>query len=366
LISNKPMNYPARFYNGVSAKAFEANCSIQAETQELILETEDEPRLRFHFRDLRINHREKDLIILATTGTTRRIIEIRNPNFVAEYMLYNKSQDGNIWFHRLLQAGLAAHIAIAIGVLAFCAGLYFYVVPALAEKAVDFIPLSVDERLGAGFTPEERYSGENDSLLSIELNGFLREMAPELDSRYRITAISDDQVNAFALPDGRMMIYTGLLEKMDQQEELAAVMAHEIAHVTHRHSMRLLCRNLSGYLLLTLILNDVNGLMTIFIDNAHQLQNLSYSRKFEREADLSGLALLEKHRIHPNGMISLFRILEKENDISIPGWMSTHPVSSERIDYLQHKIKTSPYPGVQRTDLEERFSNIKELLTNYN
>jgi Zn-dependent protease with chaperone function len=360
------MNYPARFYNGVSAKAFEVNCYLSGATQELILETEDEQQLHFSFRELRINHREKEFILLATTGTTRRIIEIRNAQFIEEFLHLNRMKEGNICYHRLLNAGLAVHIGIALGVLAFCAGLYFYVVPALAEKAVDYIPLSVDEKLGASFTADELFTGENDSLLSVELNRFLREMAPELDSRYRITAISDDQVNAFALPDGRMMIYTGLLEKMDQQEQLAAVMAHEIAHVTHRHSMRLLCRNLSGYLLLTLILNDVNGLMTIFIDNAHQLQNLSYSRKFEREADLSGLALLEKHRIQPNGMISLFRILEKENDISIPGWMSTHPVSSERIDYLQHKIKTDPYHSVQRTDLEKRFLNIKELLTNYN
>lgn len=352
----------ATFFNGVSAKPFSASCFLLTDKQELVLEIEGEQPLHFSFRELLINHCEKDLMTLTTLGNNRRVIEIRDPHFITAFLHYNQLKEGNIWYHRLLNAGLIAHIAIAVSVLAFCAGMYFYLVPAIAEKAVDFIPISVDEKLGATFDEDTPLAGEKDSLLSKELNAYLHELAPELDPRFRLTAVRDEQVNAFALPDGRLMVYTGLLDKMQQQEELAAVLAHEIAHVTHRHSMRLLCRNLSGYLLLSLVLNDVNGLMTIFIDNAHQLQNLSYSRKFERQADLSGLAFLKKHRIHPKGMVSLFRILEKEQDIKIPGWMSTHPVSSDRIEYLQQKIKLEPYPADKHPALEKHFQIIQQLL----
>ena len=187
-------------------------------------------------------------------------------------------------------------------------------------------------------------------------------MAPELDPRYRITVINDEMVNAFALPDGRIMVYTGILRKMDKQEELAGVLSHEISHVEHRHSMRLLTRSLSGYLLLSLLLNDVNGIMTVLVDNAHNLQNLSYSRKFEEEADLSGLDLLRQHKIDPQGMVELFKILSKEHDIEIPGWLNSHPVSEDRIKYIREKIKQHPYTPVVHADLDTIFQQLKNQL----
>jgi Zn-dependent protease with chaperone function len=309
-----------------------------------------------------INHREKQLLILASTDETRRILEIRNPFFITACLKFNKQNKSDVWYHRLLNAGTAAHLLLAAFVLAFCAGVYFYVVPWMAEKAVDLIPRSVDDRIGSSYD-ENGVLGteEKDSTLTVYVNRYLRAMAPELDSRYHLTVIrNDDMVNAFALPDGRLMIYTGILKKMNTHEELAGVLAHEVSHVEHRHSMRLMTRSLSGYLLLTLVLNDVNGLMTLLIDNAHNLQNLSYSRKFERQADLTGLALLQKHRIDPQGMVRLFELLSKEQEIEIPGWMSSHPVSKERIQYIREKITSSPYPVTRHPELQYLFNQIKK------
>jgi predicted Zn-dependent protease len=100
--------------------------------------------------------------------------------------------------------------------------------------------------------------------------------------------------------------------------------------------------------------------MTLLIDNAHNLQNLSYSRKFERQADLTGLALLQKHRIDPQGMVRLFELLSKEQEIEIPGWMSSHPVSKERIQYIREKITSSPYPVTRHPELQYLFNQIKK------
>ncbi|MBL7922779.1 MAG: M48 family metallopeptidase [Bacteroidia bacterium] len=352
----------ARYFNGVSARPFESLCSLSEASQVLVLEPEGEAPLTFSFRQLHINHLEKEVLVLASDGPNRRIIEIRNAPFIAAYLRVNRRTRWQSWRHWFVQTGTGVHLLLALAILAFCAVLYFFAVPALAEKAVDFIPRSVDEKLGASFPGATAETEEGDSLLRLELNRFLRRMAPELDSRYRITVINEEQVNAFALPDGRIMVYSGILKKMHAPGELAGLLAHEVAHVEHRHSMRLLCRNLSGYLLLTLVLNDVNGLLTLFADNAQRLQQLRYSRNFEREADLSGLALLRKQQIGPEGMLSLFRILQKEEGLQVPGWMSTHPVSAERIQYLQEKIREKPYPVKQHPDLEDSFKRIRQIL----
>lgn len=348
----------ATYFNGVSAQPFDVTVSLNAGTQELVIEPQDEAPLVTSLSGWKISHREKQLLILASVDETRRILEIRNPYFIAAWFQYTRQNTGDIWYHRLLNAGTAVHLMLAAAVLAFCAAVYLYVVPWMAEKAVDLIPRAVDDRLGAAY--KEFGTEEKDSVLSGWMNRYLRTMAPELDSRYRLTVIRDDEmVNAFALPDGRMMIYTGLLKKMSAHEELAGVLAHEVAHVEHRHSLRLLTRSLSGYLLLTLVINDVNGLMTLLIDNVHNLQNLSYSRKFERQADLSGLALLRTHQINPDGMVKLFEMLSKEQEIDIPGWMSSHPVSEERIRYIRKEIEATPYPVQEHSELKKLFNQIK-------
>lgn len=360
------MNYiaksAARYFNGVSAQPFPVIVYLDAIQQQLLIESEDETPIAVPFTHLKINHREKALLILGTKDATRRTLEIRNPFFITAWFEYNKETGGGMWYHRLLRAGTIAHIALAVAVLAFCASLYFFLVPWLAEQAVDLIPRTVDDRLGASYDDGAGMFEEKDSACSVLLNKYLHTMAPEIDKRYRITVIDDDMVNAFALPDGRLMVYTGILEKMKSQEELAGVLSHEISHVEHRHSMRLMTRSLSGYLLLTLMLNDVNGLMTIIVDNAHNLQNLSYSRKFERQADLSGLELLRRHKINPQGMIRLFEMLNKEHDVEVPGWMSSHPVTTERINYIRDEIKEHPYPSGEHPELKNIFNQIKTSL----
>jgi len=354
----------ALFYNGVIAKPFVATCNLLKESQELILSIDEQGDMIFPFADLKLNHRDKNLLILGIKSKSNARIEVKDEMFIRTYLSADKNQLLSNWYSRFIHAKTYVHLFLAVAILAFCAALYFYAVPFLAEKAVDLIPRSIDDRLGATISNEPEFSEDADSLLSLELNHFLRIMAPELDSRYRIHVMHDDVINAFALPDGNIIINTGILQKMNRYEELAAVLSHEVAHVEHRHAMRLLSRNLSGYILLSLVLSDVNGILTVFIDNAHQFQAMSYSRKFEKEADLSGLQLLQAHHIDASGMIDLFKMLEKQHQINIPEWMSTHPISQERINYLSMKIKENPKPLQSHPDLKKSFASIKNAIKN--
>ena len=75
----------------------------------------------------------------------------------------------------------------------------------------------------------------------------------------KFSVINSETVNAFALPDGNVVVFTGIIDLMDDYDELAGLIGHEVAHVNNRHSMRMMCRNLAGYIFLSAVLSDVNG-----------------------------------------------------------------------------------------------------------
>jgi predicted Zn-dependent protease len=175
------------------------------------------------------------------------------------------------------------------------------------------------------------------------------------------TVINSKIINAFALPDGNIFIFTGLIDKLENYEELAALMGHEVSHVNNRHSIKMLCRNLAGYIFISAIFTDVNGIVSVIADNAHNLQNLSYSRKFENEADKHGTIILMQNKINPFGMISLFTRLQEEEHASsvIPEFLQTHDVTSARINNINNFIEENNYTEEYNPALNRLFEEIK-------
>jgi beta-barrel assembly-enhancing protease len=167
-------------------------------------------------------------------------------------------------------------------------------------------------------------------------------------------------MNAFALPDGSIVVYTGIIDSMKDYEELAGLIGHEVAHVNHRHSMKMLCRNLSGYLFISAILGDANGVMAVLGENVNTLQSLSFSREFEREADTEGFKIVTSNEVNPKGMSTLFKRLQNEKTISIPEFLSSHPVTKDRIRHIDEMIKTKPFQSKDNSKLSLLFQRIKE------
>lgn len=78
-------------------------------------------------------------------------------------------------------------------------------------------------------------------------------------------------VNAFALPNGTMVISTGLLERLSYYDELVALLGHEQAHINYRHSMKNICRALSSYILVSILLNDTQGVFAAIIEGVQSI-----------------------------------------------------------------------------------------------
>ena len=181
----------------------------------------------------------------------------------------------------------------------------------------------------------------------------------EREYPYEFYIVRDPMLNAFALPGGKVVLHSGLILAAESPEEIAGVLAHEIAHVTNQHSVRQLLSTLGIYLLAQAFLGDMQGLMAVLLDNGAYLLTLKFSRDHERDADLTGLAYLRAAKIQPRGMVDMFKKLQAAQeemqqemqgeieettgtgDLEMPSFLSTHPDTAERIAELQKLLDES-------------------------
>jgi predicted Zn-dependent protease len=167
-------------------------------------------------------------------------------------------------------------------------------------------------------------------------------------------------VNAFALAGGQIVVYSGLLQKIETPEALAALLAHESAHVNERHSLRSLLRNAANAILLSVVFNDATGISAALVGNVNTLNGLRYSRSLETEADEEGMNLLLANKVDLNGMRALMQTLEKEGDAPDRlSFLSTHPLTKNRIKKAERYIQKHPQEVAQRADLKALFQTLK-------
>jgi predicted Zn-dependent protease len=288
------------------------------------------------------------------------MITSNNEAFIGEFVNFMKRYGHVGLYQRLIELGFKAHLLIALVLLTLIIAGYFFALPGIAEKAAVLIPESYDNQMGQLFFDEFSERSTIDSSKTALLNNYAERLDLKNKKPLKFTVIESSTVNAFALPDGNIIVFTGLLDLMKSHEELAALISHEVVHVNNRHSMKMLCRNLAGYLFISVVLTDVNGIMAVIGDNVHSLQSLSYSRQFEREADTQGLELLAFNQIDPKGMVSLFEGLQSKAELLLPEFLSSHPITRERIDYIEKQIGSKTYSYKKNEQLDELFMKIKE------
>jgi len=163
------------------------------------------------------------------------------------------------------------------------------------------------------------------------------------DITYEFKVINDKQtVNAFAVPGGNIYIYTGLLTRLSNEAELAAVLAHETAHIAKRHSMNALTQQVGyGIVLKAVLGNEAAAWQEVIANVVGSLAFLSFSRTDEKEADELGVIYMTKAGYDPQGMVHLLEVflsLAEREPSAMEIWLSTHPPSSERIELVKNQI----------------------------
>ena len=180
------------------------------------------------------------------------------------------------------------------------------------------------------------------------------ELAAELDERFawQLFLIRDRSVNAFALPGGYFGIHLGLVAAVDSADELAAVLAHELSHVTQRHISRLLTQQtrqtplLIAAMLLGMLAASKNpqaGSAAIVGGQALAVQGqLNFSRDMEREADRVGFGVMTDAGYASRGVSSMFEKLQQAsrlNDNGLFPYLRSHPLTTERIAEAQSRVQ---------------------------
>jgi beta-barrel assembly-enhancing protease len=219
---------------------------------------------------------------------------------------------------------------------------------AIVKTLAKGVPNSVEETLGSGYIAQLKLTSSLDTSSEAYhiLNKKIQLLTLKLNSRqqFKTYIVDADDVNAFALPGGFMVFNSALLKKADSWEEVLGVASHEIAHVTENHHTRGVLSNIGIFTVLSLMFGDGSAMTDLLFGAGASLENLSYSRDFESEADVKGFEYLYNAKINPKGLRIFFGKLEKESKIAsaIPEFISTHPSNVNRIEEIKNLENSLP------------------------
>lgn len=162
---------------------------------------------------------------------------------------------------------------------------------------------------------------------------------------WEVTVFNKEDVNAFALPGGKIGVYTGLLKVAKTQDQLAAVVSHEVAHVLAKHGNERVSTayaTQTGLQLVEVVAGgasqDKTNLMALLGLGAQVGVILPFSRTQETEADLLGLELMAKAGFDPRASVELWKNMAAAGGNGGPVFLSTHPASSARIKELEGRM----------------------------
>jgi predicted Zn-dependent protease len=162
---------------------------------------------------------------------------------------------------------------------------------------------------------------------------------------YQFSVVQEPHLNAFSVPGGYIYLHSGLILRVDSEDELAGVLGHEIAHVQGHHLVRQQqdTKLLSYAGLAAMVLAIINPVLAAGASSAAAATQLKYQRQLEEEADYRGLQYMRQAGFDPQGMARFLKKMgseERLNAVDVPPYFRSHPLSQERLSYIEHTLRT--------------------------
>ena len=249
-----------------------------------------------------------------------------------------------------------------------------------AYRAIDAVALTFED-----ITPEQEYYigravaatilRDYPALDDADANAYLNDLGqtvalmsdrPETFGGYHFLLLDSDEVNAFAAPGGFILVCRGLLDLCETEDELAAVLAHEVAHVANKDGLRAIKKSRLTGALTTLAVEagrslgseDVKELTEQFAggidDITRTLVNNGYARTQEFEADAAAVNILDDTGYASHALVSMLEEMDARWDPKGPGFMRTHPSPDERLGQVRDAAGSDG--GAQPTARAARFA----------
>jgi len=177
--------------------------------------------------------------------------------------------------------------------------------------------------------------------------------------KVKLHLLRKDEINAFALPNNHLVIYSGLIGACENEAELYGVIGHELAHMEKNHVMNKLIKEVGLSVLISM--STGNGNAEVIKETLKHLSSSAYDRSLETEADLTAADYLIKAGIDPEPFANfLYRLADETKNLpSQIYWISTHPESKERAEKIIEQIKGKSFPKAEAKD-SLRFEKLKE------
>ncbi len=257
-----------------------------------------------------------------------------------------------------------------IMVALFAASLFFM-------NKVDWVKLfhiekltkSADEKINELFL--EVFIKDNNELKDSTLSAPIDSILTRICDRNQINrkdiqlhVIESSDVNAFALPGGHLIVFTGLIDFVENESELAGVMGHEIAHIELDHVMKKMGKEIGLSVIINMTAGGGNG--EVIREALKTLTSTAFDRELEKDADIMSVEYLSKANIDYKGMSAFMNRLakEKENLGDHVTILSTHPASDDRAKYILEQGKKRRYeikPVLSDSTWDAFKTNFKEL-----
>jgi len=206
------------------------------------------------------------------------------------------------------------------------------------------VPAKVDRSIGALFAKPLEYI--DTTAETKRLQRLLDDLAldfPIEEMQFRIFLAENPQANAFALPGGNIVVFSGLLNEAASENELAFVLAHELGHFAHRDHLKAFGRGLIVLTLAMTILGEDNPVTQFFLNSLANVE-MKFSQRQERAADLWAVDLLNRKYGHAGGACDfLKRIGGREKQGRFQYYFKSHPHPMDRVAVLEQYIRDNNY-----------------------
>ncbi|PPC76907.1 Zn-dependent protease with chaperone function [Pokkaliibacter plantistimulans] len=254
---------------------------------------------------------------------------------------------GRSWLQRLEGSLRWILLAMVVTVVSGFA-VYRYGVPWLSRAIAPHVPISVLELMGkqtqvvldhAGFTPTQLTVQRQQQLQQA-----FAQLLAELQQQHMVFRVPPKLVfrsfeqgpNAFALPDGTVVLTDQMVALARNDRQLQGVLLHELGHLYHHHMMTRLVQSSILSVAAAMMVGDGSGVADTLSGAGVFLMTMSYSRDHEREADAFAASVLMTQDHNTEALTSLYRLLlADKKEGAVPVWLSTHPGLQERIEALQ-------------------------------